>query len=271
MNFSLRAYFSNYRILFLILFLSLNCFAQDASERTPDCDDKDYDCLIAKYTQEIQNDPKNSEAYYNRGRLYEKRANYNKAIKNFSKAIELNPEYSEAYYHRARSYDLLKQHNLALNDLNKIVELYPEEDQYLQEAFAKTYKKLGDFERYQESQKKGINTLTKKIEENPDVAGYYLKRARIYNTIGEYNKSLEDHNKAIELKPSTYSYYYSRGQNYYNMGFYYEAIEDFNLTIENNPNDSEAYFNRSRAYLKIGEKEKADSDLKKFEELSNKP
>lgn len=271
MKFSLRAYFSNYRILFLILLLSLNCFAQDESKRIPDCDDKDYDCLIAKYTKEIENDPKNSESYYNRGRLYEKRANYNKAIKNFSKAIELNPEYSEAYYHRARSYDLLRQHDLALKDLNKIVELDPQEDQYLQEAFAKTYKKLGDFERFQESQRKGIKTLTQKIKESPNDAENYLTRARIYNTIGEYQKSLEDHNKAIELKPNNYSYYYSRGQNYYNMGFYYEAIEDFNRTIENNPNDSEAYFERSRAYLKIGDKEKAESDLKKYEELSNKP
>src|SRR5687768_6216802 len=98
MKFSFHAYFSNYRILCLILFLSLNCFAQDESKQMPDCADKDYDCLIAKFNKEIKNDPKNSEAYYHRGRLYENRANYTKAIKDYNKAIELNPNYIDAFY-----------------------------------------------------------------------------------------------------------------------------------------------------------------------------
>ena len=271
MKLNIHINISNYFFLFLTFFFALNCLAQNQVQKTVDCSDNDYNCLIKKYSQQIEDSPEDAEPYFYTGLIYEKRANYKKAIEYYDKVIELNPNFSAVYYQRARSYDSLKQSDLALKDLRKFVELCPQEEENIQEAFAKTYKKLRDIEKFDESQKKGIVALSKKIEENPEDSINYYNRAGIFNTIGEYQKSLEDHNKAIELKPDRGSYYYSRARNYYSMGFYYEAINDYGKAIELNPNDSESYFGRSKAYFRIGEREKAEADQKKYDDLAEKP
>ena len=61
---------------------------------------EEYEFAIADYTQAIVIDPKNSDAFYNRGIVYSKRDQHQDAIRDFSKAISINPEDADSYMNR---------------------------------------------------------------------------------------------------------------------------------------------------------------------------
>ena len=65
--------------------------------QTVDCTERDYTCKIAKYTQQINADPANDEAYYYRGIAFHYSKNYDRAISDFTHYItagKVKPEAS---------------------------------------------------------------------------------------------------------------------------------------------------------------------------------
>lgn len=48
-------------------------------------------------------DPKDAEAYFNRGLAYEDKGQYYKAISDYSKSIEINRKFVEAYNNRGNA------------------------------------------------------------------------------------------------------------------------------------------------------------------------
>lgn len=87
------------------------------------CGSNDPNSGIQKYTEQINKNPDDAEAYYNRGTTYYYSGQYERAIQDFNKAIELNPKYAEAYGNRGETYYELKNYEQALADLNKSIEL----------------------------------------------------------------------------------------------------------------------------------------------------
>ena len=54
------------------------------------------------YGEAIKCNPRNSEAYFNRGLAYYNMDNYSRASHDFTSTIDLDPTHSEAYYNRGR-------------------------------------------------------------------------------------------------------------------------------------------------------------------------
>jgi tetratricopeptide (TPR) repeat protein len=59
-----------------------------------------FDKAIADYDKAISLNPRDSQAYNNRGRIFEKMGELDKAIADFDKAVALNPSNAEAYNNR---------------------------------------------------------------------------------------------------------------------------------------------------------------------------
>jgi tetratricopeptide (TPR) repeat protein len=71
----------------------------------------------------IKKDPKNAQAYFDRGIKKLEFRYYQGARADFDTAIELNPKFAEAYYYRSKS-NILSGYNI-IEDLDKAISLNP--------------------------------------------------------------------------------------------------------------------------------------------------
>jgi tetratricopeptide (TPR) repeat protein len=78
---------------------------------------------LARYTQAVQANPNNAEAYYNRALVYRKLKQYENALEDFTKAIQLEPENAEAYRYRGLTHAYLGDKEQFTSDYTKSVEL----------------------------------------------------------------------------------------------------------------------------------------------------
>ena len=76
---------------------------------------------VQQYTQQIQNNPNDAEAYYNRGLAYRHLNQYERAITDYTKAIQLNPNLAAVYYNRGVAYENLGQYERAIQDFSQAI------------------------------------------------------------------------------------------------------------------------------------------------------
>ncbi len=81
----------------------------------------DYKKAIADYTKAIALDPKNAEAYFNRGNVKWKLQDYKGAIADYTKAIKFDPEDVDAYNNRGVAKADLNDHKGAIAGTHKFI------------------------------------------------------------------------------------------------------------------------------------------------------
>ena len=90
--------------------------------------DGDRAGAIADYTRAIKLDPKNVNAYNNRGSEKQNAGDIAGALADFSRAIEINPLEPDPYYNRGTIYFLKHDWKKALSDLRRHDELNEEDE-----------------------------------------------------------------------------------------------------------------------------------------------
>jgi tetratricopeptide (TPR) repeat protein len=90
----------------------------------------DYHQLIRDYTDVIKRNPKDSEAYRQRGYTQYKNEDWDRAIADFNRAIELDPESHVAYMNRAWAHAKKEEYGAAIKDIQKAIQLQPNEPGY---------------------------------------------------------------------------------------------------------------------------------------------
>src|SRR5208283_2951885 len=106
-------------VLIVSLFIANSAFAENKSAS------EIYQQAINDFNKAIELNPKDAEAYNNRGLAYEYLGNHQKAINDYNKSIKLNPKDAMAYNNRGIAYEYLENHQQAINDFNKAIELNP--------------------------------------------------------------------------------------------------------------------------------------------------
>ena len=104
------------------------------------------DAAFADFTKAISIDPNESEAYYNRGIIYDDRKDYQKSIADYDKYISLNTNniafLSDGYQNRGIAYYNIGNYDRAVKDLTSAIELDPKDGSpYKARAFI--YRKQG--------------------------------------------------------------------------------------------------------------------------------
>jgi hypothetical protein len=77
--------------------------------------------MVTRYKSQVLRDA--SFFYNNRGNVYDKRGQHQRAIEDYNKTIRLKPDYADAYYNRGIVYLILGQHQRAIEDFNQTIRL----------------------------------------------------------------------------------------------------------------------------------------------------
>lgn len=80
------------------------------------------------YTEKIQEDSTDADAFLERGIVLYEKSNYDLAIEDLTKAIELDPKDDWAYYYRSQAYSGKLDSKKALADLRKCLEINPDNE-----------------------------------------------------------------------------------------------------------------------------------------------
>ncbi|MFZ1785377.1 MAG: tetratricopeptide repeat protein [Ferruginibacter sp.] len=217
---------------------------------------------IKDFTNAIELNPNNPDAFLLRGAENFSIDNYESALNDYTRAIELNSVNPLAFYSRSLLFTATKKYAEAVKDLNKAIQLKNNDPNYF---YYRGYNK-----EYLDDDFGAIQEYNKAIELNPEYAEAYssrgLSKANLKDNIG----ALQDYNKAIELNPKNHETFYFRGKAKANRNDYKGAIQDYNNAIELNPIYKQAYYARGISYLLLRQKEKGCADLSKAGELGER-
>ena len=205
--------------------------------------------------REVEAQPQDANAYFDRGNIYHNTGDYDRAIEAFNKAIEVKPDYAAAYRNRGVVHGLKRDIDRAIADFNKAIELNPNDaDAFTNRGIA--HREKGDID-------KAIKDYTTAIGLEPNHVQAYTNRSVAYREKGDVGPAIEDYNKIIQLNPNDAAAYNNRGVAYGEKGDYDRAIEDYIKAIQLKPDFVEAYSNRGMAYGQKGDYDRAIADCDK--------
>ena len=195
-----------------LLILAIVVFAASSTARADaqkDCVDKSGDEAIAACTQAIRANPRNVQAYYNRGLEYKGKLDYDRAIADYTKAIEINPKYQAAYYNRAVAYLDKGMPDHAIADHIRAIELDPRDaDPHI--ALGRVYGSLGNYDRAIGALNKAISLgseQSKGLRNTANSSGNkaYARRGYTLFFKGDFKAGAVDLLRAVEISNDGYS------------------------------------------------------------------
>ena len=207
--------------------------------------EKNWDKLVPVFTELIDlvtDNNRKAILYANRGTVFYKTGDYDRAIADFDKAIELNPNGAEAHIRLGVVWSKKGDHDRAIAYFNEAVKLRPK-DAMMYIHRGATYDEMGDFDQAIADFSRAIN-----LDPTNALAHYnrglsYSHRGRTYpqrgmtsNALEDFNKAIHDFSKAIELNPKEALTYSGRGSAYIEKENYDLALNDFVSADECDPN-----------------------------------
>jgi tetratricopeptide (TPR) repeat protein len=103
-------------------------YGLDWSKGLKNFTDEDWNIVLTETTKIIdakQNMKEVALSLNDRGIVYQKKKEFDKAILDYNYSIQLIPEFAHAIYNRGKVYWSLKQYDLALSDFNEALRLFP--------------------------------------------------------------------------------------------------------------------------------------------------
>ena len=157
-------------------------------------------------------------AYFNRGFLYIKMADFDQAIADFGKLIANNPQQPSVHYYRALAHAKKGDYDKAIADLSAEIQMDPEAGE--------AYMQRGMLHRQRSDLRAALADFNKVIALNPRYATAYNNRGAVYFEAGDFRGALADYSKAIEINPSLAVAYANRARLYFQIGEYQKSRED---------------------------------------------
>jgi serine/threonine protein kinase len=214
---------------------------------------------VEDFTQAVNIEPRNVEAFYQRANIRFSNGDFKGAIDDSSQAIQINSNYGAAYTRRCAAYINESQHQKAEEDCTQALRLNSNDtDAYLNRGAARL--NLGKTQ-------EAIEDLTQLIKLNPSDSKAYLNRGVAHDQLENYQAAIQDFNQALRLDAKYADAYSSKGITRYKLQENQGAIEDFTKAIEIKPNFADAYRNRGLVYAALGDKQKAIQDFQQAGKL----
>ncbi|MEK7310135.1 MAG: tetratricopeptide repeat protein [Planctomycetota bacterium] len=190
------------------------------------------DLAIEEYTQAIELDPQNAEAYYRRGNVYLQQRDTTPALADFDEAIKIDPKKATAYAGRGRAYLYLNDHPKCIANLCEAIKIDP--------TYDVAYLYRGYFFIVRGDLGNPITEFTQAVKLNPKNIEAYTQRGKRYVTQRKFDKALADFNDAIKIDPGYAPAYYERALAYSADINFKEAIKDAEKYLELEPDGNNA-------------------------------
>ena len=205
-------------------------------------------------TQAITQDSTYKDAFFHRGIMFFKMANYGQAIEDFDQAYTLDPGLDIIWMYKGFAYRNQGRLDDALACFsNYIIENPTDTSAYSYIIRGKMKYELGDFEG-------AVEDYDMAVKLKPFEEKYYYYRFMALYEAKEYKKALQSVSKLIQSAPGFYGYYFYKGNIYQDLGYYDSAIYMYNVAIIKNYQNADSYFYRAECYKATGEFKKALED-----------
>ncbi len=206
---------------------------------------------IELFTQVIKLEPKNFDAYFQRGIAKNDLGDYYGAMMDYSKIIIYKPD-ADSYYNRGNSKYSLQDYIGAKQDYEDALKLDPQ--------FTEARYNLACTKYFLDDYIGSIVDLSNIIEAVPTESKAYTQRANALLALKKYKLALQDFSMAVLINPNTDTYY-NRGITHLNINYYKQAKKDFDKSLSLDTKNLSAYFFRGTAHLLLGKYKKAISDF----------
>jgi len=137
--------------------------------------------------------PVRSRAYTNRGVIYWRQGDADKAMTDFNQAILVDPNNVGAFVNRGEAYRIQNQFDRAIADFDRAVALDPRNAEIFNNR-GSLYAAKGDFER-------AIAEYSASISAEPSATAY-SNRGLAYLKIGRYELAMHDLDEAVRRDPN---------------------------------------------------------------------
>jgi tetratricopeptide (TPR) repeat protein len=161
-----------------------NCDSEDPNRAIPGC----TELLVRRLTEFMR-----ARVHNNRGKAYNQKGEYDRAIKDLSQAIQLDPTLAVAYSNRGNAYSSKRALDRAIADFSKAIRFdRKESDGYYGRGNAYGLKRQYD---------RAIVDFSEAIRLNPRNRDAYYNRGASYKAIKKFRDALADYRKCLELTP----------------------------------------------------------------------
>ncbi len=217
---------------------------------------------LALWNYVIHKEPYASAVVYNnRGYIFEKMGQTEKAIADFNEAIAINPRRARVYTNLGNAYITMGQTEKAIADFDEAIAINPSKAD-LYNNLGNAYAKLGQTAM-------AVDCLDKAVSLKPGFSLAYYNLGRVYMGTGRFDLAVAAYEKAIALDPSFFWAYNNLGVVSMKMGNATAALGDFNKAIVLNPGNPMFYMNRGRVYIATGCGGLAAADFRKACEMGD--
>ncbi|CAG9309952.1 unnamed protein product [Blepharisma stoltei] len=189
-------------------------------------------------------DHENVAALYNKAICHANLHEYESAISDFHAVFKLNPKYSKnAYLEMSKCYAALNDINSALKWISNGLSKFPKfSEGYIDRGYL--FLKQGRYE-------KALKDFAQALKQNFDKAHTFLAMADCFSGIGDNESAIKILTKALALEDCPPEVALKRAKIYNSIGNFTEAIEDLDLYLSLKPDSSEANFEKGLMMLKI--------------------
>lgn len=204
----------------------LNITALDASYKN------DAKRVIETYERIVQLFPKDKEARFRLGSIYNSLGRFDEAITQFEAALQIDNAYKSVYNLLGYTYSYLGMHEKAVESHRRYLELAPDEPNP-HDSIGEIYQQVGLFD-------EAINEFKEALRLKSDFHYSWEHMGTAYMDLGKYGNALRTFQRYIEVCPSDYlkSYGYSLiAEAYWVKEKYKEALKAYREAMKIYPNN----------------------------------
>jgi len=196
--------------------------------------------------------------YYNEGRKYHLKLEYEKSIESMEKAIAIDPEFAMAYRSLGVSYSNLGKYMEAKKYIQKAMELSDRLTEREKLNIQGYFYNQSDF-----TYDKAIEAYNKLLKLYPEDTIVSHNIALIYNNIEEWDKAIEHFETARKANTDFILTYTNLAISYKRKGMYDKAIEVYEDCIRDFPDDPRGHSNLAYLYTFQGKYDLALNEMDK--------